>query len=432
MTSTVSDPSTVSTPSTVRYRVMVWLTLAAALTYLVRGAVSVSESTIRSELGISLAASGWFMSAFFWTYALFQVPSGWWSQRVGTRIALCSFIVACSLATVMLSTSRFFWTLIAAQLLMGVAQAGVFPAACNSISSWMPLARRSSACAVLAIGMQLGAIFASSLTGVLMKPMGWRWLFLCYALPGFVWAIWFLLRFKDDPTCDPRVNSDELALIAHGRESMPASATGSKEESPPTPTPWWPILSQPSLWFLCAQQASRASGYMFFASWFPTFLQKTRGVSVSESGYLQALVFAGTLVGSIFGGALTDWIWRRSGNLWLSRSAVGASALASCAVLILSAWFVQDVKLAVFLLTAGSLFAALAGPCGYATTMDMGGRHVPQVFGMMNMSGNLAAAATPILVAALFKQTENWELVLLVFAGVYMLGAISWLRVKPL
>lgn len=422
-----SGRNTVFNPSTVRYRVMLWLTLAAALTYLVRGAVSVSESTIRSELGLSLAESGMFMSAFFWSYALFQVPSGWWSQRVGTRVALGCFIVACSLATVIFSASRFLWALIGAQLLMGIAQAGVFPAACNSVSGWMPLARRSFACAVLATGMQLGAIAASSLTGKLMEPVGWRWLFLCYALPGFVWSIWFLLRFKDDPTHDPHVNSAELELIHHGRQAPSQAETSDERKS----TPWWPILRQPSLWFLCGQQACRASGYMFFASWFPTFLQKTRNVSVSDSGFLQAFVFTGTLVGGLCGGVLTDWIWRRSGSLRLSRSGVGAGALASCAVLILAAWFVKDVALAVCLLTAGSVFAALAGPCGYAASIDMGGRNVPQVFGMMNMSGNLAAAATPILVAELFHRTENWNLVLLVFAAVYLFGALSWLLVNP-
>ena len=168
---------------------------------------------------------------------------------------------------------------------------------------------------------------------------------------------------------------------------------------------------------------------MFFASWFPTFLQKTRDVSVSESGSLQALVFTGTLVGSLCGGMVTDAIWRISGSLRLSRSGVGSLALGSCGMLILAAWFVDSVGMAVLLMTLGSVCAAIAGPCAFAAAIDIGGRHVPQVFGVMNMAGNLAAAACPILIAWLFDWTANWNLVLLLFAIIYLLGAVSWLMV---
>ena len=417
--------ATARAPTTVRFRVVYGLAIAALIAYLVRGAVSVSESTIRSEFGLSLEQSGWFMGAFFWSYALFQVPAGWWSQRHGTRVTLALFAVAWSAAALMLGLASGFAVLICAQLLMGIAQAGVFPAACSSIAKWMPLSRRSIACAALAIGMQLGAIAASVATAELLEPVGWRWLFALTSLPGFVWAIWFWCRFRDDPRRHPQVNDQEVALI-HAGGDQGASNTG-----PPQPTPWWTIAGHSTLWFLCGQQVCRAAGYMFFASWFPTFLQNTRGVSVSESGYLQALVFSGTLLGSLCGGMLTDWIWRRSGSLRLSRSGVGAVALASCGLLILASWFVESATLAVSLMAAGSVCAALAGPCAFSATIDVGGRYVPQVFGVMNMAGNLAAAACPIAVAMMFRWTANWDLVLLVFAAIYLCGAACWILVDP-
>ena len=97
-----------------------------------------------------------------------------------------------------------------------------------------------------------------------------------------------------------------------------------------------------------------------------------------------------------------------------------------CAVLILGAWFVESTLLAVALLSLGSLLAALAGPCASSATIDIGGDHVPQVYGIMNMSGNFAAAACPILVAELFEWTSNWTIVLLLFAAIYLVGAICW------
>lgn len=414
-------------PTTIRYRTLAWLTLAAALAYLCRNAVGVVESTIRKELQLTPEESGWFMGAFFWTYALFQVPTGWFSERWGTRLTMSLFAVGWSIAMIGIAFSPSLWILIVAQLIMGIAQAGIFPASCNSIGHWMPLAERSRGCGILVAGMQLGAIAASGLTGELLEPIGWRWVFVAFALPGLLWSVGFFLWFRNYPSEVPGVNASELALIAADREQKPLSIQTDTNEQQDLES----IGRNPVMWWLCGQQICRSAGYMFFASWFPTFLQKTRGVSVTESGYLQGLVLAGSLSGGLVGGALTDWIWKRTHSLRLSRSGVGAAALAICGGLILAAWFVQSAVIAVILLTLGAFFAALAGPCAFAATIDIGGPRVPQVFGIMNMTGNFAAAATPVLVGKLFQLTENWNLVLLLFAVVYLAGALCWGFVNP-
>lgn len=443
-------------PTKIRYRTLAWLTLAAGLAYLCRNAVSVAESTIRADFGFSLSQSGWFMGAFFWTYSLFQVPSGWLSQRWGTRLTLSLFAFAWSVATFGIGVAPGFGLLIIAQLVMGCAQAGIFPTSCNSIGHWMPLGQRSLSCGILAAGMQVGAILASGLTGLLLEPLGWRWVFIGFAIPGMIWTLGFYLRFRNDPRQDPRVNAAELALIEAGSVKAVTSpvakspvaksqvadepradrreAVGHIGRAADDTNQWrelWAMTSSPVMWWLCGQQICRASGYMFFASWFPTYLQETRGVSVAQSGYLQGLVLAGTLTGSLFGGTLVDWIWRRTGSLRLSRSGVGATFLAACALLILAAWFVQSAVLAIALLATGAFLAALAGPCAFAAAIDIGGSRVPQVFGLMNMTGNLAAAACPVLVGKLFQWTSNWNLVLLLFAGVYLVGAFCWVFVNP-
>lgn len=310
---------------------------------------------------------------------------------------------------------------------MGIAQAGIFPASCSTIGIWLPISQRSTACGILTAGMQVGAILAAFFTGILMLYLSWRWTFVLYALPGLGWALVFFLWFRNRPEQANSVNAAELGLINEGREEETNGTQVSTSE-------WKELLSvfqSPVMWLLCGQQICRSAGYMFFASWFPTFLQQTRGVSVTQSGLLQGLVFAGTLAGCLIGGTATDWIWRRTQSLRLSRSGVGATALAACGILILSAWFVSNATLAVSLLATGAFFAALAGPCAFATTIDIGGDRVPQVFGTMNMFGNFAAAACPVLVAWFFEWTGNWNLVLLLFAGVYMAGAVCWAFVTP-
>src|SRR6056297_2435517 len=102
-------------PTAVRYLTVTWLTLAAALAYLCRNSISVAESTIRSDLDLSLSQSGWFMGSFFWTYAIFQVPTGWFAKRSGTRLALTLFALGWSVAMIGLAVSPALGMLIIAQ-----------------------------------------------------------------------------------------------------------------------------------------------------------------------------------------------------------------------------------------------------------------------------------------------------------------------------
>lgn len=415
----------------IRYQVVALLTLSAAIAYLTRNAVSVAESTIRDDLGLSLRQSGWFMGTFFWSYALLQIPGGALAHQRGAKFAMLLFACSGAIATMCIGLASGLWILLLAQLVMGAAQAGLFPTSCYSISHWIPLPRRTFACGVLTMGMQVGAITSSLLTGRLIFlgqdnpwiPWTWRWVFVLYAVPGILWTLIFYLRFRDRPEEDPSVSSAELQLIHPFYDPADVDDAAARK---PRRTPWREIAFSPAIWFLCGQQICRAAGYMFFASWFPTFLQETRGVSIENSGYLQALVFSGTMLGCLLGGWLTDWVLTRTGNLRFSRSAVGTTFLFGCSMLILSAWFVESTSIAVGLLATGALFAALAGPCAFSATIDLGGEHVAQVFGLMNMVGNIAAAACPILVAELFEQTSNWTLVLLVFSGIYFAGAVCW------
>ncbi|WP_417738232.1 MFS transporter [Rosistilla oblonga] len=414
-------------PTTIRYRTMAWLTIASGLAYLCRNAIGVAESSVREDLGLTLQQSGWFLGAFFWSYALFQVPCGWFAQRRGTRFALTVFAVGWSIAAFGLGVAPGFALLIIAQLIMGISQAGIFPAACNSIGHWFPMSRRTLACGILCAGMQVGAIAASGLTGVLLQSIDWRWVFILFSLPGIVWATGFAISFRDRPEQLEKVNDEELKLIHAHKTQRPDGTHAPIGEHTNDLGP--PRTS--AIIFLCGQQICRASGYMFFASWFPTFLQATRGVSIETSGFLQSLVLCGTLAGSLSGGFITDWIWQRTGSQRLSRSGMGSMALCVCGLLVLSAWLVSDVSLAIALLSLGSFFAALAGPPTFASTIDLGGTKVPQLMGLVNMCGNLAAAACPVLVGMLFEWTANWNLVLLLFAGIYLLGGVCWALVAP-
>jgi sugar phosphate permease len=438
------DPAT-ARPTRTRFLVLAWLCAAAALAYVSRNSIAVAESTVRADLGLTKQQSGWLMSAFFFSYALCSIPAGLFGQRTGSRRALPLFATVWSAATAVTAFVGGLGGFLVARIAQGVAQSGLFPTTTVTIAKWFPMTGRGFATGALGSFMSLGGALCAWLTGVLLEVLeprvaaGWNWrlTFLLFAVPGIVWALWFWWWFRDDPEEHPGVNKAELQVI-RGESSPRPFAHGTAEPPPErqqtpagTPTPWLALFSSPALWWLCGQQAFRAAGYIFFTSWFATYLQETRGVSIAQSGFLNMLPLIVVVAAGMIGGGLSDWLLRKTSRRDVARRWMSMASLLTCAGLIFWASVIEDALTAVLVISAGSFFAALASPCAYAMTIDMGGSHVATVNATMNMMGNFGAWTFPIVVPWLLARFGNWDAVLVVFGGLYVMSALFWLLLKP-
>lgn len=415
-------------PTAVRYLVLSALCAAATISYLCRNCIGVAEGTIRNELGITEYQMGWVMSAFFFSYAAGQIPGGWLGQVWGSRKALAAFSGGWSVFTLLTATSFNFTTLFVTRLGVGIAQTGIFPSSASTIAKWFPESRRAVACGSLGSFMSVGGAMAAALTGVLLESMSWRLVFAVFAVPGLVWAAWFFWWFRDRPTEHPSVNRAEVDLI-RGPENGSAADVAPAAE--PGKMPWAAIFSSGAMWLICGQQFLRAAGYSFYPTWFPRFLKETRGVSTLESGYLTSLPLLAVVVGSLYGGTVVDWLLVKTGNRRISRQGVAIGSMAACATFIGLAYTATDAVTAVLLITAGSFCASFAGSAAYTVTIDKAGDHIPMVFGTMNMAGNLGAAICPIVVERFVAYTNSWELVLVLFAGIYATAGLFWGLLDP-
>ncbi|MEO1998872.1 MAG: MFS transporter, partial [Planctomycetaceae bacterium] len=204
-----------------------------------------------------------------------------------------------------------------------------------------------------------------------------------------------------------------------------------QEASISTKRVWRDIVSSGSMWGLCGQQFCRGAGYMFYASWFATYLQESHGVSIGRSGVLNSLPLLASVVGCVVGGWVSDKVLQVTGSLAWARRGLSVLSMLSCAALILIAFFIGNADLAVVIISCGAFCAAFAGPCAYTATIDMGGAHVAQVFSTMNMAGNVGAVAFPFIVPELIEASGNWDQVLFLFCGLYVAAAVCWLAVRP-
>ncbi|MBP3960387.1 MFS transporter [Gemmata sp. G18] len=403
-----------------RYQLLSFLCAATVIAYLQRSALGVPSKAIESELGLTAQDMGLVWLAWYAGYAAFQLPAGWIADRLGSKSALITFAVLWSTLTAVVGAATSFTGLWVLWGLMGIAQAGIFVCATKAIGATFPRTEHALASGALACCMAGGAALSQFVTGRLLGPLAWQEILVVYAVPGLVWAFVFALVVPrpEQPPPESEVPGD-WALVP------PAPA------EPPAPAQWSRLLTDRNMLLLCAQQFQRAGAVALFFTWFPRYLQETKGVSVASSGGLAAWPLLAGMLGGLLGGTISDWLLVRTGNPRLSRQGLAACATTVCAGVSLAAFYADDANTAVLLISVAAFCGYASGVSAYATALSMGGKRVAPVFATMNMAGNIGAGLFPFVVGQLVGGTGNWNLTLLLFAGMFAGSAVCWTLLNP-
>jgi MFS family permease len=408
----------------VRYAVLGFTVALGAITYLDRVCISNADVTasIRSELGLSKPQMGLVYSAFTLAYALFEIPTGAWGDRIGTRRVLTRIVIWWSGFTIATAAVFNYGSLLLIRFLFGAGEAGAFPNVAKTFSRWFPVVERGTAQGIFFAGAHLGGGLTPLLVMALLGVMPWRALFVVFGLVGFVWAFAWFRWFRDDPAEHPAVSVEELEHIEAGRSTGTTHTLDARTVRR--------ILSDPSLVALCLMYFTQAYGFYFFITWFPTYLEEERGLTFEHIGYLAA-VLAGlplilSAVADVTGGLTTDWLTRRWG-LRVGRCGVGGASLAVAGVsMIAGATVGHAITSAVLMALAGASASFLLGSC-WGVCQDIGGAHAGLVAGCMNTAGQLGAFLSPVILPY-FKDPA---VPLCIAGGLYLAGACCWLFVDP-
>lgn len=393
-----------------RYGLLALLGLITVVAYLQRSALGVPAKVIEGELGLTPQAMGLVWLAWYTGYAAFQIPSGWVADRLGSKAALLLFAVAWSGITGLVGLATDFTGLMLLWGLMGVAQAGIFPCATKAIGATFLRTEQAFASGVLACCMAGGAALSQEVTGRLLGPLSWQQILAVFAVPGLLWAVAFAL------------------LIPRPDAPRPATIVGAV---PAVPVRWSRLITDPQMLLLSGQQFQRAAATALFFTWFPRYLQETKGLTPLESGGLAAWPLLAGMLGGLVGGTASDWLLRTTGNARLSRQGLATVSMVVCAGASLAAYFAADAQTAVLLVSLAAFCGYVGGVSGYAVALTMGGKRVAPVFATMNMAGNIGAGLFPFAVGHLVGLTGNWNLTLLLFGGLFAGSAVCWALLNP-
>ncbi len=408
--------------SGVRHGVLAITVLMAVLLYLDRICISVAAPQISEALGLSRKQMGWVFSAFFFAYALGQVPAGWLGDRLGARVMLTSYVLAWSLFTGLTGLVTGFGMLLAVRLLFGICQAGAYPIAARIYSLWIPFHRRAVANSIVTLGGRGGGALAPALTAQLILLSDWRPVFWVYALLGVAWAAFFGLWFRNLPRQHPRCNPAELHLIEHSR---PPEATNPNAAI--HGIPWQSMLTSPSLWLQCLMQFGSNVAWVFLITWLPTYLMEVYHLDLATTGLLSSLPLLAGMLGCFLGGMATDALTRRVGLRW-GRALLGILSKVLAATGLLVSLAMENPVWAVLAMA----FASFATDTGLGATwayfQDAGGPYVGTLLGWANMFGNFGAALSPLLLGYLVEQF-GWTPALAAYASVYVVSGVCWLGI---
>jgi MFS transporter, ACS family, hexuronate transporter len=259
--------------------------LATVINYLDRQALSVVAPVLREEFQMSNEAYGAVLSAFMFAYTISNGVSGRLVDRLGTRLgyAVCMFIW--STAGVLHALTTGARSLAAFRFLLGVGEAGNWPAGVKVATEWFPARERALACGIFNSGAAIGAILAPPLMSWLVLSYGWQRAFVVVGVTGYAWLIawWFVYRTP------PAVQAEASA----------------------PPPPAWRLLRTRFVSVLTLSKVFVDPAWYFYIFWFPQYLKSVHGFDLAKIGMTAWIPFVTADLGNLFGGWFTGHLIRR-------------------------------------------------------------------------------------------------------------------------
>jgi sugar phosphate permease len=404
------------------------ISLMYLICYMDRSNISVAQLEIAKAFGLSKTAMSLVLSAFAWSYALGQIPAGWLGDRFGPKKVLTVIMSWWSIAAVMTGAALGMTSLFSARFLLGLGEAGAFPVASRGMQLWFARAERGRIQGVTHFFSRFAVAVTPLVAGTIMLAFGWRAIFYIFGLLGVVWALAFNLIYRNTPEEHSAVNPAELAQI---RGSNPDGAIRQLSVVRKA-TPWKRILGSPNMWYIAVGYCCFFFGTNFYLTWYPTYLREYRHLTLQALGIMGSLPLFAGMAGDLFGGSMSDMVFRRTGNAKFSRRIVAVPGFLLAAAFLIPAAMTSSTWTCILFLAA-SFFCLewVIGPA-WAVPMDVGGEFSGTVTGIMNGTGALFGASLTPLVYGIFFEKGSWIAPFFINAGVFVMGALIWtLLINP-
>ncbi len=384
-------------------RLLALLVISVFINYIDRGNLSIAAPMLKDELHLSASQLGILLSSFFWTYATFQLISGWLVDRFAVGWVMAAGFFLWSMATAATGLMHGFLLLLLVRLILGIGESVAYPSYSKILAKYFPEEKRGLANSLIVVGNTCGPGFGMFLGGTLMARYGWRSFFVILGLSSLIWLVpWFrwMPRTQRPGTHDP----------------APEAATPSLRN----------ILKLRSAWGTCAGLFCVNYLSYFLITWLPFYLVRERHFSMDKMARVAGVSYLSAALASALCGWLSDcWIIAGATPTRVRKTVLGAGTACAGTALIVCVLAGPVLSIAMLIVAAVSFGAASSNMWGITQTLA-GPQAVGRWTGFQNFCGNLAGIIAPALTGFVVDRTGEFFWPFLIAAGVAGTGTFVW------
>lgn len=413
-----------------RWRIAGLIGVGVLINYFDRISLSVAGPQLERSFHLTPVDLGLLFSAFFWSYALLQIPVGFVLDRWGvTRVGRWSAFLW-SVAQALTACAGGFAGIFAARLLLGIAEAPSFPASSKATGYWFPRTERALSTSLYDVGAKFSNVIGVPLVALAVVGLGWRWGFGVVAALSFVYFVVFYRMYRD-PSQHPNLTREEREYLASGGaepEGQPSEGTAGMLAY---------LLGTRKVWGLVIGFGAYGYSFNLFLTWLPDYLVRTMHHSILMSASYAAIPWAcASAADLLVGGWLIDFLVGRGHDETRVRKAV--LVIGMCVGLaVLGATATERPGVALVWISIALTGLSAAAPVAWSLPSliaPKGG--VGAVGGMMNFSNNMMGVVAPIVTGFVVGLTHSFVGAFLVAGLVLIAGVASFVfllgRIEPL
>ncbi len=354
---------------------------AGLINYFDRTIISVAMPEIAKDLALSPTGTGWLLSAFFWSYALMQVPIGWVTDRYNLRWLYPACFGLWSFTCGLTGFAGGLASMFALRVALGIGESIYLPGGMKMVSVLFPPKDRGLASGLVNCGTRAGLAFGAPLIAAIVVAAGWKNTFFILGFGSLLWlAPWFWF--------------------------FPKHSTSVPEK--PADVKWtWKTVDRNLLGMSLAHVGY---GYYFYlmVTWLPSYLVKVRHLSLQEAGGYAVVPYLTFTIGEPVGGWLADRLIARGWDEMVSRKLIITIAYIT-SILLIPAAFAETKMSMILLLGAASLVGlSTANIFALVQRITPAGGGVGFSIGVLNLAGNLSGVAAPIITGMIIESTGSY------------------------
>jgi len=416
----------------VRWTVVGLCFAGTAINYVDRANLSIAAPFIQHDFRLSDTSMGLILGAFFWTYAIFQLPAGWFIDKLGPRIMYSFAVLWWSLFTALTAVATGFGSLFGLRLGLGIGESAAYPTNAKVVSRWFPVRERAFATSIYDSGARVGTALSVPLVAFIIAGVGWRWSFVITGVVGALWVVLWAWYYRN-PRQHWATSTDEIDYIKDGGGRVDEEVV---EDGGGT-VRWGQLFAYRTIWGMMLGFFCLNFVIYFFITWFPTYLVDARHFSLLKLGFAGAIPALVAIAGGWAGGLYSDRLVRNGASLTKARKIplVGGmlfSSVIALAVIVPNGW----AALGLLSVSYASLTFAAASVWSLPADVAPSQSQVASIGGIQNFASNLAGVGSPLFLGVLKGITGSFVLPLIITGAVAILGAISYAfivgRVEPL